>query len=696
MEFFDFLSQRAGIALNDAQKAAVTCVNGPELVLAGPGSGKTAVITARAAYLCMKTGVPPAQVLTLAFNRAATREMEERFERFFGEAVGDRVHFSTIHSFCNRVIHAYERRQGQTFRRIETEEQESGKNCILREIYQTYNHSHAGDDELETLSAEISTVKNGMIRNTTAFRSQTRNFSLIFKAYEDFKREHRLIDFDDMLCDAYTVLRKCPDILETYRRRCRYIQVDEGQDLSKIQFEILSLLVGEDSPNLCIVADDDQSIYGFRGAAPQYILNFADRYTGCHTFRLETNYRSSREIVDLSSRFIARNRNRMEKKYRAARGTSAKPRIEGVTDESAQTEFILHTLETLAAKGRSQTAAVIYRNNLSSIALVDALERKGVHFRLRQSRTRFFGHWVVQDVRTMLRFALDMTDADAFHSIYYKIKRYISKAMIEHADTVPGAPTYIDALLDSPNLQPYQLKQLGGLKDEFQSLSQMAPALAMDWIDSEFSYGEYIGDFCEKTRASHTYATNVFGAMRCIAARCTTISEFIQRMSRLDELFHSGDLTRRRAPLTLTTMHSAKGLEFDTVFLVDLTGDEIPGDMRNGVLTGDVAMEEERRLLYVALTRARSGLYLLYPRSRGGVPAARSPFVSEAAECLDEPLCTKPDEGMTVFHRKFGEGVIKSVNKQGDHLMLVVAFQDCEHTLDYNLCVTNGLLSLQG
>lgn len=695
MEFFDFLSKHAGVSLNEQQRAAVECVDGPELVLAGPGSGKTAVITARVAYLCLKAGVAPAHILTLAFSRAATREMEERFERFFGEAVGGHAHFSTIHSFCNRVIHAYERKQGKTLRRIETEEQEGGKSRILREIYQTFNHSRAGDDELDTLASEIGTVKNGMIRNVTAFRAQTRNFSLIYKAYEDFKREHQLIDFDDMLCYAYSILRKCPDILQTYRRRCRYIQVDEGQDMSKIQFEILTLLAGDDAPNLCIVADDDQSIYGFRGAAPQYILSFPERYADCRTFTLETNYRSSRDIVELSSQFIRHNRNRMDKNHRAANGPGGKPRVVGVTDEPAQTEFILQTFAELSAKEPALTAAVIYRNSLSSVMLADALERRGVPFRLRQSRMHFFGHWVVQDVRTILRFSRDLTDAQAFHAIYYKIKRYISKAMIEHADTVSGAESYIDALLEFPNLQPYQLDQLGGLKDEFRNLAGMRPALAMDWIDSEFSYGEYIEDFCEKTRASHTYAQNVFSALRCIAARCATVDEFERRLCQLDDMFRGGELARRHAPLTLSTMHSAKGLEFDCVFLIDLTGDEIPGDVREGPLTGDMALEEERRLFYVGLTRARQHLYLVYPRSRGGLPAARSPFVTEAAECLDVPVCNQPDEGMSVFHRKFGEGVVRRVSRQGGHLMVVVAFGDSEHTLDYNLCVSNGLLSLE-
>ena len=694
MDFFEFLSEKAHIRLNPEQIQAVGCVAGPALVLAGPGSGKTTVVTARTAFLCRVAGVQPSQILTMTFNRAAAQEMEERFERVFGSLVSHKIRFFTIHGFCNRVLYMYERRQGQTFHRIESEENEGGRERILREIYQNINHGRPSEEELETLSSEIGLVKNGMVRDMETIGPTTRNFRLIYKAYEDFKRGHRYIDFDDMLTCAYTILRKCPDILRYYRNRYRYIQVDEGQDLSKIQFEILSLLAGRENPNLFIVADDDQSIYGFRGAAPQYILNFSDRYADCRIFRLEANYRSSRDIVELSSRFIRKNRNRYDKDHHTDNPAVCAPRIVAVKDESEQVDFILRTLRGLEAETPGLTAALIYRNNLSSVVLADALERSGIDFCVRQSRLHFFSHWVVQDVRAMLRFARNQMDAEAFGVIYYKIKRYISRVMIEHANAVPCRESYIDALLDYPSLQPYQQRQLSQLKDEFRLLARLKPRQALDMIESGFRYGEYMQEYCEKTRSSGAAVAGMYDILRCIAGGCSSIDGFLERLDQLEEMFRSGEFAGKRSKLTLTTMHSAKGLEFDCVFLLDLISDEIPGaDPAGAGSAGDMALEEERRLFYVGMTRAKKYLYLVHPRRRGDVPEAPSVFVTEAAECLHMHTRPKVDEGMAVHHRKFGDGVVKSVSRQGGSTMLVVVFGDTEHTLDYNLCMSSGLLS---
>ena len=694
MDFFEFLFEKVHIRLDPEQARAVEYVAGPALVLAGPGSGKTTVVTARTAYLCRKAGVQPSQILTMTFNRAAAQEMEERFERVFGALVPRKVRFFTIHGFCNRVIYMYERRQGQTLHRIESEENEGGRERILREIYQNINHGWPSEEELETLSSEIGLVKNGMVRDTDTVGAVTRNFRLIYKAYEDFKRGHRYIDFDDMLTYAYAILRKCPDILRYYRNRYRYIQVDEGQDLSKIQFEILSLLAGRESPNLFIVADDDQSIYGFRGAAPQYILNFSDRYADCRIFRLEANYRSSRNIVELSSRFIRKNRNRYDKDHHTDNPADRPVQIVAVKDESEQVDFILKTLRKLQDEHPDRTAALIYRNNLSSVLLADALSRRGIDFGVRQSRLHFFSHWVVQDVRSMLRFALNQMDAEAFGIIYYKIRRYISRAMIDHANTVPYRESYIDALLEYPGLQPYQQRQLTQLKEDFRLLARLKPRQALEMIESGFRYGEYMQEYSEKTRGSGAAVAGMYGILQVIAGGCPSIDGFLERLDRLEEMFRSGEFAGRSSNLTLTTMHSAKGLEFDCVFLLDLVSDEIPGPEPAGAGGSvDLALEEERRLFYVGMTRARKYLYMVYPRKRGNVPEAPSVFVSEAAECLHMRARPKVDEGMAVHHRKFGDGVVKSVSRQGGSTMLVVVFGDTEHTLDYNLCMSSGLLS---
>ena len=346
MNFIDVIDEKYGIKLNEQQKQAIAHVKGPALVLSGPGSGKTTVIAARTAYLVMEIGVNPENILTLTFNRAARHEMEHRFTRVFGRDINKKAYFSTFHSFCNLLVRQYEKRQGRRFKRIEgSEDLNSNKREILRNIYLQINESNINDDQLEDLINEISLVKNKMLKDLNGINFKTRNFVHIFNAYEEYKRTNLFMDFDDMLTYAYAILNKCPDILMHYKNRYKYIQVDEGQDLSKIQFEILKMLVDPKDCNLFIVADDDQSIYGFRGAEPQYILEVEQKFEGCRLYRLEKNYRSTRNIVDVSSEFIRKNQKRYNKNHRTDNNFRSDPFIISAKDETDQQNLIIKIIK---------------------------------------------------------------------------------------------------------------------------------------------------------------------------------------------------------------------------------------------------------------------------------------------------------------------------------------------------------------
>ncbi|HEX3026104.1 MAG TPA: ATP-dependent helicase [Clostridia bacterium] len=698
MEFYDLLTEKYKIDLNDGQREAVSHVGGPALVLAGPGSGKTTVITARAARLCLKEGISPRNILTLTFNRAAAQDMKSRFEQVYGESVGGQVRFSTIHGFCNQILHDYERRQGHRFKLIESDSQMVRKEHILRGIYQDVNHKPASEEELEALAGEIGLLKNRMIKDVETFESETstKNFGRIYRDYENLKREKLYLDYDDMLAYAYAVLRKCPDILVRYQERYPFVQVDEGQDLSKIQFELLDLLQTGTSRNLFVVADDDQSIYAFRGAEPDYILNMKQRYEGCQIFRLETNYRSSKNIVETSSRFIGKNLRRFQKKHSTPNGDGVDPSIVRVGNESEQVDFLINHIERIRTEHPDASVAVIYRNNLSSMALVDALDRRQMYFQLRQNRLHFFHHWVVQDVTALLRFAVDPMDAEAFERFYYKIGRYLSKAMIEFAGHTAAKGSFLNTLLKFPGLQPFQIRNLNELKSDFQRLSGLQPKDAMDEIESVFCYGDFIRDYCEKTGNSSIFAYNIFGILKLIAEGCETVPDFLHRITELRLILQNAAVSAEQSNLTLTTMHSAKGLEFDCVFLIDLTVDEIPGFELKGDENSREA-EEERRLFYVGMTRARKLLYLVYPRFRGGVPQERSDFLNEVAACLTCPVklpAGEIGEGATVVHSKLGTGVVESVEIQGKSVFLNVSFSGTMRTLDYTICKQNGLLEI--
>ncbi len=711
MDFFDTLKNN-NINLNAQQKKAVAHVNGPALILAGPGSGKTTVITARAAYLIFKVGVKPQNILTLTFNKAAQLEMESRFYRLYGSEMNIKVHFATLHSFCNRVVRDYENMKGQRLRRIEGNDEEVNKKHLLKEIYFDINNTKINDDELENLINEIGYVKNKMIKNFDAITFSSKKFTQVYKAYEDYKKNNLMIDFDDMLTYAYTILTRCPDILNYYRNNYKYIQVDEGQDLSKIQFEILKLLINENN-NFFIVADDDQSIYGFRGAEPQYILDIEKQFKNCNIFRLENNYRSSSNLVELSSTFIKKNKNRFDKNHTTINKTKSDPVILSPEDEHAQLEFILDRIKKNLSENKCQDIAILYRNNLSSILIADILDRNEIPFKIKQNKLFFFKHWLVQEVVAFLMFALDQHDIEAFSKIYYRMNRYISKSMLEAAVGSTNE-SVIDSIMKNVDLKQFQIDTLSELKLEFISLSKKRPLSALEYIKNNFNYLDSIKEYCEFVGLSFEYLIKLFDILQEISTCCETISSFLVRLQELDKLFEG---TTSEKPMqksmqkpvqpmqkpryiTLSTFHSSKGLEFDCVFMIDLTNSEIPGDkaLEKASENKDKYMlEEERRLFYVGMTRARYELYLLFPKLINNQKVLRSVFVNEVVQLIQKDIIDGIGEGFIVRHTKFGKGIVVAINENTKerHTIEIKFINGQQKTLDLQLCLDNKLLSFE-
>lgn len=713
MDFFEHLSENYHISLNDQQRQAVVHQRGPALVLAGPGSGKTTVITARTAYLCMACGVKPNRILSITYSRASSRDMGERFNRLYGGEIDGRVRFSTIHSFCDGVLHDYERRQGNKFELLEGYRQRA----VLHDLFKHNNMYRASEEEMSDLMQGIGLVKNRMLKDPSLLETDVNAFSAIYEAYETHKKDHLLIDFDDMLTIAYIILRKCPDLLQKYRNWYPYVQVDEAQDASKIQFAIIRLLVGE-KRNVFVVADDDQSIYGFRGAEPSEILSFGRTYPACRIFKLEKNYRSTRNIVEISSKFIRANTSRYDKQHSTDNPVAADPVVLQCDDSAAQWNYVLDEIRSTTEEKPGCTFAILFRNNLSAISLVDLLDRNHIPFNIRETELFFFAHWVVQDVAAILRFALDQTNTDAFMRFYYKIGRYLSKALAEYAvEAVGGRESAFDAAADFPGLKAFQSKNLIKMKDEFKGLSKVPARNALRYIESDLGYEKYIMDYCQRSRMSPEYAGGIFSILCGIAESCDTVPALLDRLEYLHKQF-SQHKRQNNVNLTLSTFHSSKGLEFDAVFMVDLTNAEIPG---NAVVEKPVEnvgkIEEERRLWYVAMTRARKKLYLLYPHKSRGAVQDPSMFMGETAECMGMslPESRKPQtdtvdvqlqfplkhasgamvpvgEGEVIHHAKFGDGVVMKVTKNKNNTLVAVKFQSQVRTLDWKLCVSEKIV----
>lgn len=697
MNFFSHLQDKHHITLNDQQREAVRHGEGPALVLAGPGSGKTTIITARTARLLM-SGVSRDRILTLTFNKAAQLEMQNCFHSIFGEAVPGKVRFSTFHSFCYSILRDYEKKRGRRFRLIEGSPDGAGsKAAILREIYREVNGSGLNDDELETLMNEIGLVKNRMAgeEDYAALGLETRRFADIYRAYEDYKRKDALIDFDDMLVYAHSILRRRPGMLGQYRERYRYYQIDEAQDLSKLQFEILWLLVPQERANLFLVADDDQSIYGFRGAEPRSILDMEKRFAGLKLYKLENNYRSSRNIVEISSRFIKANKQRYDKDHTTLNGYRLPPLIISPRDGIEQLKWLEKTILDLWRQDGDMRISVLYRNNLSSVALADYFDRRGIPFCLRQNRVFFHKHWMVQDIIAFFRFALNPCDRESFMRICYRMNRYISRAMTEEALEKPDG-SVIDAIIGLPSLNKYQKARMIDLKQEFRRFSRMSPAKALDYIEREFKYFGSVKDFCDRTGQSLEGVLRMFGILRTIAEGTPSLNSFLNRMNELEAMLESPPGLRRMPHVALSTLHASKGLEFDAVFMVDLIQDEIPGQRALSQLKsgGESLMEEERRLFYVGMTRARSLLCLVSPEQNHGTPLLRSTFVGEVECLINGESAGEIRTGAVISHRKYGRGIITGIErKAGKPAIIQVDFKGKVRTLDLDTCLEYGIIT---
>jgi len=701
--FFGVLEKNYKINLNNQQKEAVTHTRGPALVLAGPGSGKTTVIVSRTAYLILELKIKPENILTLTFNRAAKIEMEKRFNRVFSDLIsGKKVHFSTFHSFCNLVVKDYEKMQGKYLSRIEgNEESKNNKRLILKEIYENINGSRINDDQLENLINDIGIIKNKMIKNIQEFETNIKNFSRIYNSYEEYKKANLLMDFDDMLTFAYVILKKFPSILKKYTGRYTFIQVDEGQDLSKIQFEILKLLTGPGDlagfkeKNIFIVADDDQSIYGFRGAEPEYILNVEKQFGGCSFYYLNNNYRSTANIVHVSSNFIKNNTRRYEKKHSTCNEYKYDPFIIEARDQTAQYNFIVDKVNEHLSKKRDSTIALLYRNNISSIPLAEALDRNGIAFNVKQNKLFFFNHWAVQDILAFLKFSLDQTDIDSFSRIYYKMNRYISKAMLEYALKAGYKNSVIDGILKDSDLETYRKMTLLNVKSEFKKLSKKKPFDALNYIEKNFNYFGYVKEYCDGTGLFYDYIYSLFGVLKVMALKCKKITDYLERIEEVKELLENPSSESR---VTISTIHSSKGLEYDCVMMLDMLNTELPGESAIDLAREEnkaELLEEERRLFYVGITRAKEYLYLIYPNFRNGFKEERTIFIDEVLECMRVKTLNDIAEGMIVNHKHFGKGVIAAILEENkDKVIVEIDFNGVRRKFDLIMCLEKGILKI--
>ncbi len=663
---------------SEQQREAVFAAEHPVLLLAVPGGGKTTVLVTRLGYLIRCLGIAPEQILTLTYTVAATRDMAERYRSIFGESDGpggqvsegipsrggqtseevfecrgqtseevfsrgrqtpedmsgrgrqDRAaapEFRTINGICAKIIQFYGRQIGKEPFALFSNEGEILR--LIAEIYRAVQDDFATPGELRMIRTEIAYIKNSMLTEDEVREMDgSRHYALseIYFRYHAHLRGAGLMDYDDQIVYAKTMLERSPAVLEHFRKMYPYICVDEAQDTSKIQHAVIRLLAG-DGAGLFMVGDEDQSIYGFRAAYPEALLHFERDYAGARVLLMENNYRSNARIVEAADRFIQKNAHRHEKHMKPARPAESEIRIVDLKGRGAQYTYLAKAAESCrdaeaGASGRElpgqslPVTAVLYRDNESAIPLVDLLDRKGLPYRIRNAEPGFFTGRIVTDIRNILLFAEHPGDPELFMKIYYKMSTYLTReaaeALCRSAARRAGGRTFADggifagvepdaagrpaeglfssaaggpvgdpfssaaggpagdllsAAVRSPGLSVGTLRAVREIRKNLAALHTDSAAEAVSRIVGKMGYGSYL----ERTGIPDRSV----GTLKALARREETPGGLLRRLDELAEIFEGG-VPDPGCRFVLSTIHSSKGLEYDTVYLMDVEDGTFP------------------------------------------------------------------------------------------------------------------------
>lgn len=591
------------------QEKAIKHLNNPALVLAVPGAGKTTVLIYRTYNLIKNHNIKPDRILSITFSKASSLDMKNRFNTVFPHMSSSGVKFSTIHAFCYGLLKEYAYINNINYRLIEQNKEGDNKLSLLKKIYYSLNNAYITEEKLESLLNTIGYIKNMMITPKEYVKNRKSDIDKleeIYNHYESYKKKNNLIDFDDMLSISLEILQSNKYLLEKYRNKYDYYQIDEGQDTSKIQLEIIKLLALPDN-NLFIVADDDQSIYGFRGAYPQFLLNFTRDYKNGVLYYMEQNYRSTKNIVSICNNFIKSNKNRYDKNIETDNDLEEPIKIIRVKSLEEQYKYIIDEIKN----NDGGSSSILYRNNLSAIGLMEMLERNNMNFYIRDSNLKFFNHWVLSDIFNFLSFSLDESNLDLFEKFYYKMKGYISKKHINYARKLNSSAKVLDRILDYPGINNFYRSNLMELKLDFKRISKYSPEKAIIHIEKELGYDDYLKENANKFGFTYTNLKMILKYLKLIAEETSSIEELSARINYLRNI--SLNRNKKGSSITLSTIHSAKGLEFDNVYMIDLIDGELPSSFSiDEFESGKIEhLEEERRLFYVGMTRAKKKLSLI-------------------------------------------------------------------------------------
>ena len=633
---------------NEEQKKAITHKDGPAMVLAGPGSGKTLVITYRVKWLIEYAGIHPDHILVITFTKAAAQEMKRRFQQFQGLEKAP-VWFGTFHSVFFMILRYAYRYTGQNIIR------EDERRRFIKEIVEEMELEIEDETEFITgILNEIGFVKGEMITLSMYHSSNCADelFGKIYQAYEERLRRNQKLDFDDMLVFCYELLKERPDILAMWQKKFQYILVDEFQDINRIQYEIVKMLAG-DAGNLFIVGDDDQSIYRFRGAKPEIMLGFQKDYPQAQMIVLGINYRCSKEIVDSAERLIQHNKKRYEKSMQAARGEKVPVVYRQFDNVSEECKDIIDGIRFYQKKGIPlEQMAVIFRTNSQPRLLVGRLMEYNIPFQMRDTLPNIFEHWIAKNLIAYMKLAGGSRDRSLFLQVMNRPKRYISRKMIADSSEIN-----FQDLKQQTFGKKWLYEKVDKMEMDLYMLRKMEPYAAIQYIRHGIGYDDYIAEYAQFRKMNLDDLEEVLDQIQESAKEYHTTEEWFDYIESYgQELREQMEVGRKieKEGVTLTTMHSSKGLEYEVVFVIDINEGITP----HKKAVKDADLEEERRLMYVALTRAKTYLFLYSVRELYQKEAKVSRYIGEIRY---DPEIYR--EGKRVLHKKYGAGTIRSVSQ---------------------------------
>lgn len=613
------------MSFNTSQRETILHKDGPMLVLAGPGSGKTLVITERTKCLIQKYGISPSNILVITFTKAAATEMKERFFRLM-EGKNCPVTFGTFHAVFFAILkHAYHYSAENIIR------EEQRVQC-MREIIVRHRLEYEDETEfIQNMLGEIGLVKNTGIDLAHYYSKNCAEemFRRIYSEYHEYLLKHRLIDFEDMLVYTWELLSERKDILAAWQNKYQYILIDEFQDINKIQFDIIKLLAGAQK-NLFVVGDDDQSIYRFRGAKPEIMLRFGDDFPQAKTVLLDTNYRSQENVVTHALNLISHNKERYQKQIKAAK--PAETEVEYALFENVRQENlrVIRDIADAIERGENyENFAVLFRTNTQPRLLMEQMMEYNIPFRTRERVPNLYEHWIAKDIFAYIRIASGSRERRDFLQIMNRPKRYISRESLDEKYVA------FDVWEWFYEEQPWVAERIRKLEQDIKRLERMNPFAAINYIRKGIGYDEFLEEYADYRRIR---VDDLYDVLDELQESTKGFDDFDGWFSHIEE--YTKELERlyleqadQKACVTLATLHSAKGLEYENVYLIDVNEGIMP--YKKAVL--DAEIEEERRMFYVGMTRAKKNLHLFSVKQLNQKDADISRFIAESRETSNPP-----------------------------------------------------------